>query len=113
MKTKMDVDDLKNWYKISERIQYFQEKRNLSSRQLSLNLGKSEGYISKLMSRDFNMPITTLLEILDCLDVSMEEFFSDNFRTYKSDNEIYSLIKNMNEESKQGVLTIIKNMKTK
>lgn len=109
----MDNDNLKDWFNIAERIEYFRNKKNLSTRKLSLELGKSDGYVSKLLSLDFNLPTKTLFEIIHCLDVSVEQFFSNNYQTYEKDNELYTLIKNMSEESKESVLNIIKNMKTK
>ncbi len=59
------------------------------------------------------MPITVVYKMINEFGISKEQFFSNNYQTYEKDNELYTLIKNMSEESKESVLNIIKNMKTK
>ena len=88
----MDLDIL------VQRIGYFRNKKNLSARELSLLIGKHGGYINKLESKDFNLPTSVLLKILETLNVSCEEFFAENFMTYKTDKELastFELMKNL------------------
>ena len=84
----MDLDIL------VQRIGYFRNKKNLSARELSLLIGKHGGYINKLESKDFNLPTSVLLKILETLNVSCEEFFAENFMTYKTDKELASTFEN-------------------
>lgn len=90
------------------RISYFRNKQNLSARELSLRIGKHEGYINKLESKDFNLTAEMLLSIIDALDISYEEFFADNFMTYKKDKEINSFFKNLSDDSKSIILSLMK-----
>ena len=63
-----------------QRIGYFRNKANLSARELSLRIGKHEGYINKLESKDFNLPTTMLLEIIETLEITpkLEEIHTIN-----------------------------------
>ena len=58
---------------VIQRIGYFRNKLNLSARELSLRIGKHEGYINKLESKDFNLPTTMLLEIINALEIEPSE----------------------------------------
>ena len=92
---------------VIQRIGYFRNKANLSARELSLRIGKHEGYINKLESKDFNLPTTMLLEIINALNITPAEFFADNYIDYKKDKEIYNLIANMSAEKKTGLISFI------
>lgn len=92
---------------VIQRIGYFRNKANLSARELSLRLGKHEGYINKLESKDFNLPTTMLLEIINALNITPAEFFADNYVDYKKDNEIYNLITNMSADKKDSLISFI------
>lgn len=101
----MDVKDL------TLRISYFRNRADLSARELSLRIDKHEGYINKLESKDFNLPVSVLLKIIDALNISCEEFFADNFMSYKKDKELDSLFKDLSTDNKQTIINLIKNLK--
>lgn len=93
------------------RISYFRNKENISARELSLRIGKNETYINRLESKSFNLSITALLEIIDALNVTCDEFFADNFMTYKKDKKIDSIFKDLSPENKDMIINLIKNLK--
>lgn len=93
------------------RLSYFRNKENLSARELSLRIGKHEGYINKLESKDFNSPVEILLSIIDALNISCEEFFADNFMTYKKDKELNNIFKNLSDDSKNTIADLMKKLK--
>lgn len=93
---------------VIQRIGYFRNKLNLSARELSLRLGKHDGYINKLESKDFNLPTQMLLEIIEVLEITPAEFFADNYADYKKNKEILELIENMPSEKKSGLIAFIK-----
>lgn len=72
------------------RINYFRNKRHLSARELSLRLGKSASYINRLESHAFTLTIPVLTDILKILEVTAEEFFSEDFHHYQLN---YALLK--------------------
>lgn len=95
---------------IIERIAYFRNIKNTSARALSENIGKSSNYINRLESLCFNIPTSVLLEIIDTLGISPEEFFASNYKSYKKDSELCDLIKNMSVEKKNSLIDLIKHM---
>jgi len=93
---------------IVERISYFRDKKNLSSRKLSTMIGKHAGYINKLESEDFNLPSSILLNIISALEIEEEEFFSKNYRTYYIDKELYNAIVKLPEDKKKSLSEFLK-----
>ncbi len=96
---------------IINRISYFRNKRNLSARELSLRIDKDGAYINHLESSKFNLKVSVLLDILDALDLTCAEFFSDNFATYKQDKEIFDLLNALPVERKNSFIDLMKNVK--
>lgn len=101
----MDLNEIIN------RIGYFRNKKNLSARELSLLIGKHGGYINKLENKDFNLPTSVLLKILETLNISCEEFFADNYADYEQDKEIFDLLNALPAERKKSFIDLMKNTK--
>lgn len=95
---------------IIERIAYFRIQKGMSARELSLQIGKHEGYINKLESASFNLPTDVLLDILECLQVPARKFFADNYKTYEVDEEFYSRIKKLPYNNRTSLLNFIKSI---
>ncbi len=89
---------------IIQRISYFRNLKNISARELSLLIGKHEGYINKLESHDFNLPVEVLLDIITALDITTEEFFCMG-EQYNPESKV--LITKFNKLSKNNKETII------
>lgn len=98
----MDIKEL------IERIAYFRTRRGLSARELSLMIGKHEGYINKLESADFNLPVSVLLTIISALEISEEEFFSVDYAAYAENKELLSLIQALPTDKKKNIIEFIK-----
>lgn len=101
----MNINDIIN------RISYFRNEENLSARELSLSIDKNGAYINHLESGNFNIYVSILLEILEALEITSEEFFFDDFRNYKQDKEILDLLKKLSPEVKDAHLLLMKNSK--
>lgn len=95
---------------VIQRIGYFRNEKNMSARDLSFSIDKAENYINRLESSHFNVPTSVLLEIIETLEVSPEQFFASNYRTFKMDGELYNLIKNLPLEKKKILIDLIKHM---
>ena len=93
------------------RIGYFRNDKKLSARELSLMLGKSKTYINQIESRNFILSLPMLLNIIDALEISCAEFFSENYTNYKQDKEIINLLSNLSTERKNSFIDLIKNTK--
>lgn len=94
---------------VIDRVSYFRYKSNLSARALSYSIGKNKSYISKMENKEFEPPMSIILEIIDACGISAEEFFYHNPETYKTDMEILSIIKNLNQEQKQSLKKLLEN----
>lgn len=94
---------------VIQRIGYFRNKAKLSARELSLRLGKHEGYINKLESKDFNLPTYMLLDIIEALQITPAKFFADDYTNYENDKEILDLLKTMSKDKRENLLSFIKN----
>ncbi|MBQ7978048.1 MAG: helix-turn-helix transcriptional regulator [Clostridia bacterium] len=92
---------------VVERVGYFRNQAKLSARELSLRVGKHEGYINKLECQDFNLPTEMLLEIVEALEVEPEEFFSKNYQNYKIDKVLYDLIMALPQKKKESIIELL------
>lgn len=101
----MDVKEIIN------RIGYFRNKLNLSARELSLRIDKNEVYINHLESNKFNLKVSVLLDVIEALEISCDEFFSENYTNYRQDKEISDLLKKLPTERKDAFLDLMKNTK--
>lgn len=82
---------------------------NLSARALSTKIGMNEGYINRLESKkDFLPSMEVFFSILDECNYSAEKFFYHDSNSFESDMEILEKFKNLSEEKKQAILTLIK-----
>ena len=100
----MNIDEIIN------RISYFRNNSNLSARELSLRIDKNGAYVNHLESSKFNLKVTILLDILDALGISCEEFFADDYRNYNQDKEILKRLQKLSAEQKNLIIDLIKNM---
>ena len=101
----MNKDDL------VQRIGYFRNKKNLSARELSLRIGKSDTYINQIESKNFTISLPVLFDIIDALEISCAEFFADNYANYSQDKEILDLLKNLPADRKNSFIDLMKNTK--
>lgn len=101
----MDLDIL------VQRIGYFRNKKNLSARELSLRIEKSETYINQVECKNFTVSLPVLFKIIDALEISCAEFFSDNYANYEQDKEILDLLNALPAERKNSFIDLMKNTK--
>lgn len=99
-----------NWdvKKVIERISYFRTKKNFSARKLSQTIGKSEPYIHSLESGNFDISLKVLLDIFEVLEITPEEFFSDNPESYDKDLKLKEYFSNLNDKQKDAILNLYK-----
>lgn len=100
-----------NMDELLQRIGYFRNKRNLSARELSLRIGKSDTYINQIESKNFKISLPVLFDILEVLEVPFAEFFSDNYVNYNQDKEILDLLGHLPEDRKKSFIDLMKNTK--
>ena len=97
---------------IANRIIYFRDIKNISARELSLSLGKNENYINQLESSSFIVPSDVLLQIIDNLGVTPEEFFAEDYKNYKTRKNVLSLLEDVvNNVSEDKIEALLKSLK--
>ena len=96
---------------IANRIKYLRKERGLSARKLSILLDKHETYINKVECTDVNLPVESLMQILEQLQVATEQFFAPNYRTWHMDRSIEHGFATLPEESRRVILSMLSVMR--
>lgn len=96
---------------VINRLQFFRTKANLSARETSLRLGYTEQFIKRIEHKDVQLKVSTLLDFLDIVDVSAEEFFYLGKNYNKEDKNILKLYSKLSWENKQRIIDLMKNLK--
>ncbi len=93
------------------RVGYFRVRAKLSARDLSLRMGKSPGYITKFEAGGINLPVDILFDILDILNVSKEEFFSQDPEKFEREKKFIMKFRNLSKENQDLVYNIMESLK--
>lgn len=96
---------------ILARLGYFRNKKNLSSREMSLRLFDSTANFNRIERGLIDLRVKTLLEFLDIVDVSLVEFFYPKPENYAKDKEFLEIISTLSEDKRQTLLDVAKKMK--
>lgn len=96
---------------IKQRIAKLRTDKNISARELSLQLGQSTGYINTIENGKSLPSMAMFLYICEYFKITPQEFFDKGNEYPKLIQEILKESKKLNKESLESLLTIIKNMK--
>lgn len=88
------------------RIKQARERANLSARELSLRLGKNNSYINKVENKEFCPPIDMLFKIIECCNLTPEEFFYKDFLSYQEDKALLKYFNKLTKRQKQAILNL-------
>ena len=92
---------------IIRRIGTLRLEAKKSARTLSREIGKNAGYINRLESKNsFDLPISVLLEIIEALGSTPEEFFYENIEEYKTDKETLAFFKTLSVKQKKAIMNL-------
>lgn len=100
-----------NYDEILNRIGFFMNKSNLSARAISLKLGYSEQFIQRILSKQVELKVSTLLQIFEILDITPHDFFYLGKDYNKEDKNVLDMFNHLSGESKQTIINLIKQMK--
>ncbi len=92
------------------RIGYFRNKANLSARETSFRLDKSELYVTRIENKQIELKVSTLLNLLDIFGISVQDFFYLGKEYNKEDKNILDLFNNLTPENKQFAIDFIKKL---
>ena len=92
---------------IIERISIIRTRANLSARALSIRIGKNPAYINHLETGKHIEPsLSTLMDICEVCNVSMEEFFYENFEQYLLDKQTLAFLKTLSPAQKNAIMNL-------
>ena len=97
---------------IFQRTAKLRTDKNISARELSLQLGQSTGYINTIENGKSLPSMSMVLYICECSKISPQEFFDEGNENPKLIQDILKESKKLNKQSLESLLTIIKNMIT-
>ncbi len=84
---------------VSKRIYELRNKKNISGRKLSLELGLSNSYITQIENGQRMPSLENLSKICDYFGISLAEFFCNNLATANITKEQKELLKAINKLS--------------
>ena len=96
---------------IKQRIAKLRTDKNISARELSLQLGQSTGYINTIENGKSLPSMSMFLYICEYFKITPQEFFDVENENSKLLQDILKESKKLNKQSLESLLTIIKNMK--
>lgn len=84
-----------DYQQIIERLKLIRMRNHISAKDLGKLLGNSYTYFYKVEDGSIILSMPKLLEVLQLLGVTTEEFFYDDFENYKIDKEILEISKSL------------------
>ncbi|MBO5022008.1 MAG: helix-turn-helix transcriptional regulator [Clostridia bacterium] len=105
MEKKIDYNE------IIHRIGYFRTKANLSARETSLRLGYSEQFMKRIENKSVELKVSTLLDFLDIVDVTPQDFFYMGDQYNKEDKNVLDLYNSLSADAKQTIIDLMKKLK--
>ena len=100
-----------NYDKVIKRFGYFRNKANLSMRETSLQLGYNPQFVSTIENKSIELKVSTLLDFMDLVDITPQDFFYMGDQYNKDDKNVLDLYNNLSEDSKQTIIDLMKKLK--
>ncbi len=92
---------------VQTRINKLTLSTGCSYRQLSLDIGKSENYIQKVMSGSIMPTLPVIADICDYFGISLYEFFDPNIEHVIEYNKVNRILKKSSAERLNAIYTIL------
>ena len=93
---------------IIKKISIARTNANLSARALSQKIEMNDGYINRLESKkDFLPSVEVLLKIIEACNMTVEQFFYNDFISYEKDMKIISLLNRVSDKEKDAIITLL------
>ena len=96
---------------IKQRIAKLRTDKNISAREMSLQLGQSTGYINTIENGKSLPSMSMFLYICEYFKITPQEFFDEENENPKLIQDILNESRKLNKQSLECLLTIIRNMK--
>ena len=96
---------------IIKRIGYFRTKAKLSMREASMQLGYNPQFMSTIENKSVELKVSTLLNFLDIVDITPQDFFYMGEHYNKEDKNVLELYNNLSDDGKQTIIDLMKKLK--
>lgn len=94
-----------------ERLVKLRNEKNVSAREMSMEIGQSESYISNI-ENGYGMPsLSVFFYICQYLGVTPKDFFDTDARSPSKALELYERLKTLKPEQLNAIEMILNNMK--
>lgn len=97
---------------LSERLHQFRTKKNVSAREMSIALGQNENYINSIENKRSMPSIQMLYTICAYLGVSVSDFLYESSDQRQLLLEINSTLTNLDNDTLEHLLALLKVMTT-
>ena len=98
---------------LSERLHQFRTKKNVSAREMSIAIGQNENYINSIENKRSMPSIQMLYAICEYLGVSVSDFLYEASNSKQLLLDINSNLTDLDNETLEHVLAILKTMNNK
>ncbi len=97
-------------YNVGERIKYFRSQKNYSVNKLANLAGISQSFLRDVELGNRNITVSHLAYVCDALDISMSDFFNDNFSEQITTEPVLTKIYQLTEKQRAALLTFLDTM---
>lgn len=95
----------------SDRLRFLRNERNISAREMSLELGQNESYINKIETCQRSVSMSAFFNICDYLNISPSDFFNENIQTTNVDFEnFFSIYKQLPHSYAKHIYSIMQDL---
>lgn len=96
--------------KFAERLSQLRLAKGVSTRDMSLSIGQSAGYINNIENKN-NLPsMSMFFYICEYLEISPQDFFNFDNRNPEKLNEIMGYLKQVDDEQLNNLIGITKGL---
>lgn len=96
---------------ISDRIAKLRAEKNISARDMSLNLGQSQSYINNIENKKALPSMQMFLYICEFLGIEPRDFFDEDVTSPRALNEAMATFKSLSPKQLELLIAFAKEMK--
>ncbi|MDE7362220.1 MAG: helix-turn-helix domain-containing protein [Oscillospiraceae bacterium] len=108
---KLDVEETELKKQFGSRLAQLRNTKKISAREMSLDIGQSEGYINSIETYKVFPSMSAFFYICEYLGVTPSEFFDLDNKNPKETDELLTAYRRLNLKQQELVLSLIKEIK--
>lgn len=97
-----------------DRLRLFRNEKDISAREMSLELGQNETYINKIETGKCSLSMSSFFNICEYLNISPSKFFNDQVNnTQGTEEELYTYFRKLTPKQAKYILQLLKDLTSK